>query len=39
MLVKDWITNHLGKNPKNGGNPAKDKKETKKLNFNRAECE
>lgn len=26
-LTKDWITSHLGKNPKNGGNPPRDKKE------------
>jgi len=24
--TKFWITNHLGKNPKNGGNPPKDNK-------------
>lgn len=23
--AKDWIINHLGKNPVNGGTPAKDK--------------
>lgn len=23
----DWITNHLGRNPKNGGSPPKDNKD------------
>lgn len=37
--TNDWITNHFGKNPKNGGNPAKDKNEIKNLNFNNEEWE
>lgn len=32
-FIKDWITNHFGKNPKKGGNPAKDKKEIINANF------
>jgi hypothetical protein len=28
-----WITIHLGINPKNGGNPPKDNKVTKKANL------
>lgn len=26
ISTKFWITSHLGKNPKNGGNPPKDKR-------------
>jgi hypothetical protein len=33
MLLIDWITIHLGKNPRNGGSPPKDSKEINKLNF------
>lgn len=33
LIVKDWITIHLGKNPKNGGNPPKDNKLKNKKNF------
>lgn len=29
----DWITIHLGKNPKKGGRPPKDKSEINILNF------
>lgn len=31
--TNDWITNHLGKNPKNGGNPAKDRNDIKRKKF------
>lgn len=24
--AKDWITNHLGRNPRNGGRPPRDKR-------------
>lgn len=33
MFTKDSIINHLGKNPKNGGNPPKDKRERNKINL------
>jgi hypothetical protein len=33
ILIKFSIIIHLGKNPKNGGNPPKDKKLIKKQNF------
>lgn len=26
ISIKFWMTNHLGRNPRNGGNPPKDKK-------------
>lgn len=29
----DWMTIHLGRNPKNGGNPPKDSKEINILNL------
>lgn len=35
VLINDWMTNHFGKNPKNGGSPPKDKKEVNKKNFNK----
>lgn len=35
IVIKDWIIIHLGKNPKNGGNPLKDKKEVNIINFNK----
>lgn len=31
--IKDWITIHLGKNPKNGGIPPSDNKLIEKINF------
>lgn len=31
--VNCWINNHFGKNPKNGGNPPKDKKFINNVNF------
>lgn len=33
----DWITIHLGKNPKNGGSPPKDNKEINNLNFTKGD--
>lgn len=33
FIVKDWITNHFGKNPKNGGSPPNDSKLKNKKNF------
>lgn len=33
ILVNDSRTNHLGKNPKKGGKPPKDKKFIKNKNF------
>lgn len=33
LLDKDWITNHLGKNPKKGGRPPKDRRDTIKNTF------
>lgn len=34
-LTKDWITNHFGRNPKNGGRPPNDKKDVNKQNFSK----
>lgn len=31
--TRDWITSHLGKNPKNGGNPPNDSKFMNRVNF------
>lgn len=39
IVINDWITNHLGKNPKKGGSPAKDKKDVRKKNFKIIEWE
>lgn len=36
-FTRDWMTNHLGKNPKNGGSPPRERKELKKQNFNKGE--
>jgi hypothetical protein len=33
VLINDWITNHLGKNPTKGGSPPKDKKGINRKNF------
>lgn len=33
VSTKFWITSHLGKNPKNGGNPPKDNKFRNKKNL------
>lgn len=33
LLVIDWITNHFGKNPKNGGSPPKDNRDKKSVNL------
>jgi hypothetical protein len=33
MLTKDSIISHLGKNPKKGGNPPRDKSERNKINL------
>lgn len=34
LNVKFWITSHLGRNPKNGGNPPKDRRLINRENFN-----
>lgn len=33
MFTKDSIISHLGKKPKNGGNPPKDNRERNKINL------
>lgn len=33
FIVNDWITSHLGKNPKKGGRPPKESKLKNKKNF------
>lgn len=32
-LTDIWMTNHFGKNPRNGGNPPKDRRLISTINF------
>ena len=33
LITRFWITNHLGRNPKKGGNPPRDNKFKNRKNF------
>lgn len=33
LIINDWMTSHLGINPKKGGNPPNDKRFIKRENF------
>ena len=33
LLIIDWITIHFGKNPKNGGNPPRQRRDENSRNF------